>query len=97
MYEEVSAPLQYTHSLPSPEDFFIRQFNGDLNLTSKELRLEEAILESQLISLPEPEYKHRVQNFTRIRDYLALCRGESLVMIDISLYVYLILHLYLTS
>ena len=37
------------------------------------------MIESQLISVPEAEYNHRVQNFTRIRDYLALCRGESLV------------------
>ena len=78
---ETNLPHLYTHSIPSPENFFIRKFNGDLTMTSKELRLEEAILESRLISLPEADYSHRIQNFTRIRDFLALCRGESLVII----------------
>ena len=78
---ETSSPPLYTHSIPSPEDFFIRKFNGEHTMTSKELRLEEAILESRLISLPEADYSHRIQNFTRIRDFLALCRGESLVII----------------
>ena len=79
--ETISPPLD-AQSIPSPEDFFIRKFNGDLTMTSKELRLEEAILESRLISNPEAELSHRIQNFTRIRDFLALCRGESLVIIS---------------
>ena len=81
-YEETNLPPLYTHSIPSPEDFFIRKFNGELAMTSKEHRLEEAILESRLISNPEAELSHRIQNFTRIRDFLALCRGESLVIIS---------------
>jgi len=75
---ETNLPTLYTHSIPSPEDFFTRKFDGDPAMTSKELRLKEAILESRLLSLPEA---NPLQNFTRIRDFLALCRGESLVII----------------
>ena len=75
----INTPV-YTQDLPSPENFFIRKFNGDKNLKSKELRIEEAELESKLFSLIEPENEHRIQNFTRIRDYLSLCRGRTLVI-----------------
>ena len=79
-YEMMMNTPVYTQDLPSPENFFIRKFNGDKNLTSKELRIEEAELESKLFSLIEPENEHRIQNFTRIRDYLSLCRGRKLVI-----------------
>ena len=69
----------YTQQLPSPEEFFVRKFGNDINVTSKQLRIEEAELESKLFSLQEPESKRWIQNFTRIRDYLTLCRGGTLV------------------
>ena len=72
-------PHLYTHSIPSPEDFFVRKFSDDIKKTSMELRYEETMIESQLLSSPEPENEHRMQKFARIRDFLALCRGESLV------------------
>ena len=70
----------YTQHLSSPEDFFIRKFNDDNHATSKQLRHEETELESKLLSFREPESQHRIQNFTRIRDYLTLCRGGTLVI-----------------
>ena len=82
----------YTHSLHSPEDFFIRKFNNDRNLTSKELRLEEEVLMTKLMSSPsvnEP-LPTPANSFDRlrIRDFIALCRGEALVTIII-IYVFI--------
>ena len=71
----------YTQQLASPEEFFVRKFDNDTKVTSKQLRMEEAELESTLLSLQEPENLFRVQNINRIRDYLRLCRGGSLVSI----------------
>ena len=73
----------YTQQLTSPEEFFVRKFDNDINVTSKQLRMEEADLESKLFSLQEPEGQRWMQNFTRIRDYLTLCRGGTLVIITI--------------
>ena len=73
----------YTQQLPSPEEFFVRKFDNDINVTSKQLRMEEAELESKLFSLQEPESQRWIQNFTRMRDYLTLCRGGNLVIIMI--------------
>ena len=69
----------YTQQLASPEQFFVRKFDKGTNITSKQLRMEEAELESNLLSLQEPEMQFRTRNFTRIRDYLTLCRGGTLV------------------
>ena len=69
----------YTQQLASPEEFFVRKFDNDTKVTSKQLRMEEAELESTLLSLQEPEHRFRIQNINRIRDYLTLCRGGSLV------------------
>lgn len=71
----------YTQQLTSPEEFFVRKFDNDSKVTSKQLRMEEAELESTLLSLQEPENLYRIQNINRIRDYLTLCRGGSLVNI----------------
>ena len=71
----------YTQQLASPEEFFVRKFDNDTKVTSKQLRMEEAELESTLLSLREPEHRFRIQNINRIRDYLTLCRGGSLVNI----------------
>ena len=73
----------YTQQLPSPEEFFVRKFGNDINVTSKQLRIEEAELESKLFSLREPASKRWIQNFTRIRDYFTLCRGGTLVIMII--------------
>ena len=59
----------------------MRKFDGNSNLTSKKLRMEEAELESKLLSKREPESQFRIQKFDRIRDYLTLCRGGALVII----------------
>ena len=69
----------YTQQLASPEEFFVRKFDKGTNITSKQLRMEEAELESNLLSLQEPEMQFLTRNFTRIRDYLTLCRGGTLV------------------
>ena len=79
-YEMMTDPI-YTQQLTSPEEFFVRKFDGNSNLTSKQLRLEEAELESRLLSKREPESQFRIQKFDRIRDYLTLCRGGALVII----------------
>ena len=79
-FNMISDPI-YTQQLTSPEEFFVRKFDNDINVTSKQLRMEEAELESKLFSLQEPESKRWIQNFTRIRDYLTLCRGGTLVII----------------
>ena len=73
----------YTQQLPSPEEFFVRKFDNNINVMSKQLRMEEAELESKLFSLQEPESQRWIQNFTRMRDYLTLCRGGHLVIIMI--------------
>lgn len=83
-YEMMSNPV-YTQNLTLPEDFFIRKFDDNPNITSIQLRMEEAELESKLFSLREHENEHRIQNFTRFRDYLTLCRGGTLVSIKTSL------------
>ena len=59
----------------------MRKIDNDTKVTSKQLRMEEAELESSLLSLQEPEHRFRIQNINRIRDYLTLCRGGSLVNI----------------
>ena len=79
----------YTQQLTSPEEFFVRKFDNDTNVTSKQLRMEEAELESNLLSLQEPESQFRTQNFTRIRDFLTLCRGGALVNIMILCFIIL--------
>ena len=86
-FNMISDPI-YTQQLTSPEEFFVRKFDNDINVTSKQLRMEEAELESKLFSLQEPESKRRLQNFTRIRDYLTLCRGGTLVIIIIFVSVF---------
>ena len=75
-------PKYYTHSLSSPEDFFIRKFNNDLNLTSKALRLEEKSVLARLFS--EPDLRPDSSYIIRIRDFLSLCRGEKLVRVKIT-------------
>ena len=77
-YSMMRDPI-YTQQLALPEEFFVRKFDKDTNVTSKQLRMEEAELESNLLSLQEPEMQFRTRNFTRIRDYLTLCRGGTLV------------------
>ena len=81
-FNMISDPI-YTQQLTSPEEFFVRKFDNDINVTSKQLRMEEAELESKLFSFQESESKRWLQNFTRIRDYLTLCRGGTLVIIII--------------
>lgn len=83
-YEMMSNPV-YTQNLTQPEDFFIRKFDDNPNITSIQLRMEEEDLESKLFSLRDHENEHRIQNFTRFRDYLTLCRGGTLVSIKISM------------
>ena len=83
-HEMTTDPI-YTQQLTSPEEFFVRKFDGNSNLTAKQLRMEEADLESKLLSKREPESQFKIQNFDRIRDYLTLCRGGALVIIYILL------------
>ena len=83
----MSDPI-YTQQLTSPEEFFVRKFDGNSNLTSKKLRMEEAELESKLLSKREPESQFRIQKFQRIRDYLTLCRGGALVIIYVLYFSY---------
>ena len=85
-FNMINDPI-YTQQLTSPEEFFVRKFDNDINVTSKQLRMEEADLESKLFSLQEPEGQRWMQNFTRIRDYLTLCRGGTLVIIVIFVFV----------
>ena len=64
----------YSHNIHSPADFFIRKFDGKTNLGSTQLRHEDEILESKLLSsslLENVQY--------RFRDFSRICRGETLV------------------
>lgn len=63
---------KYTHQTPPEEDFFIRKFNNYYNITSKEMRHQEKNIVSTLLSSPTTDSKFR------IRDFLAVCRGEEL-------------------
>ena len=64
---------KYTFSTPTAEDFFIRKFNDDWNVTSKQLRYEEEKLLSNLWSTSAQKGQYHIQ------DFLALCRGKMLV------------------
>ena len=74
----------YTHSIHSPADFFIRKFDRKTNLTSTQLRNEEDILESKLLSsslLENVQY--------RFRDFSRICRGETLVSLNYTITIIL--------
>ena len=67
----------YSHNIHSPAEFFIRKFDRKTNLTSTQLRNEEDILESKLLSsslLENVRY--------RFRDFSRICRGETLVSLN---------------
>ena len=67
---------KHSHNIHSPADFFIRTFDRKITLTSTQLRHEEEIFESELLSsslLENVQY--------RFRDFSKICRGETLVSV----------------
>ena len=67
---------KYKYQLPPGEQFFIRKFNGDLDLTSEQLREKEYELASTLLSSSS-----KVDWGYHIRDYYTLCRGGNVAIV----------------
>ena len=65
----------YSHTLHEGDAFFVRKFNGDSSITSKQLREEEYELASGLYSSDDQYWHHH------IRDFFSLCRGENVVSV----------------
>ena len=71
----------YIDSLPSPEDFFIRKFNDDTEISSILMRKEEKRIVENLFASPIEHKSGNVHQF-KINEYLTLCRGKLLVGIS---------------